>query len=63
MKPKFTDKQIAFMKSYIVDPNATKAAIEAGYSKKTAASQGQRMLKKVEIRTMIDRGLAKIAEG
>lgn len=33
--------------------NATKSAIYAGYSEKTAYSQGQRMLKKVEIQHYI----------
>lgn len=60
---KFTNMQVAFMKSYVVCKNATRAAVEAGYSPKTAASQGQRLLKNVEIRSMVDRALAKIAEG
>lgn len=33
--------------------NATQAAIKAGYSERTAYSQGQRLLKKVEIKEMI----------
>lgn len=43
-----TEKQMLFFKEYIVDSNATQAAIRAGYSKKTAYSQGQRLLKNVE---------------
>ena len=42
------DRQRLFFKEYIVDSNATQAAIRAGYSKKTAYSQGQRLLKNVE---------------
>ena len=42
------DKQIRFYKEYLIDANATQAAIRAGYSKKTAYSQGQRLLKHVE---------------
>lgn len=42
------DKQRQFYKEYIVDANATQSAIRAGYSKKTAYSQGQRLLKNVE---------------
>jgi len=42
------DKQKLFFREYIVDSNATQAAIRAGYSKKTAYSQGQRLLKHVE---------------
>ena len=42
------EKQQLFFKEYLVDSNATQAAIRAGYSKKTAYSQGQRLLKNVE---------------
>lgn len=49
-----TDKEQAFVREFRVDRNATKAAIRAGYSKKTAGSAGQRLLKKVEIRAAID---------
>lgn len=41
-------RQVQFYKEYLVDSNATQAAIRAGYSKKTAYSQGQRLLKHVE---------------
>ena len=41
-------KQKQFYKEYLVDANATQSAIRAGYSKKTAYSQGQRLLKNVE---------------
>lgn len=43
-----TEKQQLFFKEYLIDSNATQAAIRAGYSKKTAYSQGQRLLKNVE---------------
>ena len=42
------DKQKRFFQEYLIDTNATQAAIRAGYSKKTAYSQGQRLLKHVE---------------
>ena len=48
MKP-LSDKQIAFVTEYVLDVNATQAAIRAGYSKRTAYSQGQRLLKNVEV--------------
>jgi phage terminase small subunit len=54
--------QRLFAKEYLVDLNATKAAIAAGYSKKTAYFQGQRLLKNVEVRTAIEKGLGKIFE-
>ena len=39
----------AFINEYLKDFNATQAAIRAGYSAKTAYSQGARLLKNVEI--------------
>jgi phage terminase small subunit len=43
------DKHRRFVEEYIVDLNATQAAIRAGYSEKTAYAQGQRLLKGAEI--------------
>jgi phage terminase small subunit len=43
-----TPKQRRFIEEYLVDLNATQAAIRAGYSEKTAYAAGQRLLKKVE---------------
>ena len=48
-----TKKQKNFADEYLVDTNATQAAIRAGYSEKTAYSQGQRLLKKVEVANYI----------
>ena len=48
-----TNKQKAFTAEYLIDFNATKAAIRAGYSEDTAYSQGHRLLKNVEIRKII----------
>lgn len=42
-------KQQRFVDEYLKDRNATQAAIRAGYSKKTAGSQGHDLLKKPEI--------------
>lgn len=47
-------KQDTFCKEYLKCGNATKAAILAGYSKKTAYSIGARLLKNVEIQTRLD---------
>lgn len=44
-----TAKQRRFVDEYLVDLNATQAAIRAGYSAKTAGQIGERLLKKVEI--------------
>lgn len=43
---KLTDKQKRFCEEYLVDLNATRAAIRAGYSQKTAFSIGVENLKK-----------------
>ena len=45
----FTAKQSLFIKEYLVDLNATQAAIRAGYSAKTAGAMGDENLKKPEI--------------
>src|SRR5580704_12855584 len=46
---KMTPKQTRFVSEYLIDLNATKAAIRAGYSKKTAKSIGQENLTKPDI--------------
>lgn len=48
-----TAKQELFVQEYLVDLNATQAAIRAGYSEKTAYSIGQENLKKPEIQEYI----------
>ena len=55
-------KQEMFVKEYLVDKNATQAAIRCGYSEKTAYSQGQRLLKHVEVSKAISDGLEKLSE-
>jgi phage terminase small subunit len=42
---RLTDKQQRFCQEYIVDMNATEAAVRAGYSAHTAKQQGHRLLK------------------
>lgn len=58
---KLRDKQAAFVREYLVDKNATQAAIRAGYSPKTARSIGEENLSKPDIRAAIDAGLADLA--
>jgi phage terminase small subunit len=53
-------KQRAFVREYLVDSNATQAAIRAGYSKKTAASQGHYLLRKVDISEEVRKGIGKL---
>jgi phage terminase small subunit len=47
-------KQQKFCEYYVELGNATEAAKKAGYSEKTAYSQGQRMLKNVEIQKYVN---------
>lgn len=44
-----TPKQRRFVDEYLIDLNATQAAIRTGYSPKTAMQQGHRLLMKAEI--------------
>ena len=48
------EKQELFCEEFLIDLNATQAALRAGYSKDTAYSQGSRLLKHDEIRTRIE---------
>lgn len=55
---KLTPKQQRFVEEYLIDLNATQAAIRAGYSPATAGAIGSENLKKPEIRAHIDKALA-----
>lgn len=55
---KLTDKQKRFCEEYLIDLNATQAAIRAGYSPETAAEIGSQNLTKLNIRTRIDAAIA-----
>ncbi|MBS6062627.1 MAG: terminase small subunit [Peptostreptococcaceae bacterium] len=55
-----TKKQKRFCDEYLIDCNATQAAIRAGYSEKTAYSIGQENLNKPEIKAYIDEQLNEI---
>ncbi len=51
-------KQKTFCEEYLIDLNATQAAIRAGYSPKTAYSIGNELLNKPEIRAHIGKAMA-----
>lgn len=51
------EKQRRFAEEYLVDLNATQAAIRAEYSPKTAYSMGQRLLKNVEVQAAIQQAI------
>ena len=59
---KLTDKQRKFCNEYLIDLNATQAAIRAGYSEKTANVIGSENLAKPYIREYIDKRLAEKEE-
>jgi len=50
---KLTPKQKAFCNEYLIDLNATQAAIRAGYSKKTAKTIGAQNLSKLNLQEVI----------
>lgn len=54
-------KQAAFVREYLVDKNATQAAIRAGYSQRTAASIGEENLRKPEIRAALEAEISDLA--
>lgn len=57
-----TPKQERFVQEYLVDLNATQAAIRAGYSVKTAGQIGVENLKKPEIQQAIQAERTRLAE-
>lgn len=58
-----TEQKKRFVRYYIANGgNATQAAKKAGYSKKTANSQGQRLLKDVDIKNLLEKQRQKNAE-
>jgi phage terminase small subunit len=61
-KKKLTAKQELFCKEYLVDLNATQAAIRAGYSEKTAHAIGQENLRKPTIQEYIKKHTEKRAQ-
>jgi phage terminase small subunit len=57
-----TPKQQRFVEEYLIDLNATQAAIRAGYSEKTASDIGRQQLGKTPVRSAIDEALRKRSE-
>lgn len=54
MNMAMTPKKHRFAEEYLIDLNATRAAIRAGYSVHTAYSMGPRLLEDVEVASLID---------
>lgn len=55
-----TEKQKRFCDEYLINLNATQAAIRAGYSSKTAYSIGHQLMKKDTVKKYIDEQLDQI---
>lgn len=55
---KLTAKQQRFCDEYLIDLNATQAAIRAGYSPKTAAQAAARLLTNVKVQEYIEKRMA-----
>lgn len=57
-----TPKQKRFVQEYLIDLNATQAAIRAGYSSKRADAIGYENLRKPEIRSALEKAQERLAE-
>lgn len=60
---RLTKKQLVFVEEYLKDFNGTQAAIRAGYSRRSAHNQGQRMVKNDEVKSYIRARLDELQMG
>lgn len=60
-KSEFTERQLAFIREYLVDLNATEAARRAGYSKTGASSIAQALLRNPRVASAIEAAKARRA--
>lgn len=56
------EKQERFIEEYMIDLNATQAAIRAGYSPKSANINGPRLLSNASVRARVDQRLAETSK-
>lgn len=56
------EKQVRFCEEYIIDHNATQAAIRAGYKERSAYSQAYDLLRKPEIQEKIHELAEKVSQ-
>ena len=61
-KDQLNQREQAFVAAYLELGNATKAAVEAGYSEATARQQGSRLLSKADVRDAVAAGRQALAE-
>ncbi|QLB59848.1 terminase small subunit [Acinetobacter indicus] len=57
-----TPKQQRFVEEYLIDLNATQAAIRAGYSEKTAQEQSSRLLSNVMVQEAVQKAKNKLSK-
>src|SRR5258708_9827146 len=57
-----SDKQQRFVDEYLVDSNATQAAIRAGYSKRSASSLGKQLLQNPPVLLAVTKARAPLGE-
>lgn len=62
MPNKLTERRRRFVEAYLLNPNATVAAREAGYSTHTAHVLGSRQLKRPDVQTAIKEAQTKATE-
>lgn len=57
-----SSKRVRFVQEYLIDPNATQAALKAGYSPNSAMVQGHRLLRDDKVAAAVVAGQARIAK-
>lgn len=57
-----TPKQRAFVREYLIDLNATQAAIRAGYAELSASAEGSRLLANVKVAAAVEAAMKSRAE-
>jgi phage terminase small subunit len=62
-KDEINDKQKAFCREYLVDNNATKALIRAGYSEKGASVAASKMLAKAHVKAYLEQLRGELVTG
>lgn len=62
MASNLSERQAAFVAEFLIDLNATQAAIRAGYSEKTAKSQAARLLTNPKVQDAVANGKSKRME-
>ena len=62
LMPPLNARQQRFVAEYLIDLNATQAAIRAGYSPHTAFVQGSRLLSYASVRAAVEAGRQRLTE-